>query len=308
MAISVSSGSNVIENKENPIRLRFPVKQDDYADARIRLTQALQTSLDLTIILELFFEEIQNLVPLQGMLYQHQAKDCEALVGREYKHRINYRLTTAHDDLGALTFSRPKRFREQDMVAIESVLSALICPLRNALQYRDAVQSALRDPLTSVGNRVALENALEREIQLAERHDQPLSMLVADIDFFKRINDQYGHACGDDVLKEIAQSIKAVTRLTDLTFRYGGEEFVVLLNKTDTEGAEVIAERIRKFVEKVCVETHRELIKSTISVGVSTLREGESGSDLFKRADAALYQAKHQGRNRVVCDSGVAKN
>jgi len=302
MAISVSTGNNAIKNKDNPVRLRFPIKQDDYADLRVRLAQALQTSLDLNIVLELFFENIQELVPLQGMLYRHAAKDFQTLIGRDYQQRVNYRLTTAHDDLGELTFMRSKRFREQDMMALESILSALVCPLRNALLYRDAVQTSLRDSLTGAGNRVALDNALEREIQLAERHKQPLSMLVMDIDFFKRTNDKYGHSSGDDVLKEVARSIQAVTRLTDLTFRYGGEEFVVLLNKTDPEGAAVIAERIRQFVERVRVETHRELIKSTISIGVSTLRANETGADLFKRADAALYRAKHNGRNQVVSD------
>ena len=299
MAISIGTGNNAIKAKENPVRLRFPIKQDDYAELRMRLTQALQTSLDLTIVLELFFEHIQELVQVQGIMFRHAAKDCQVLTGREYQQRVNYRLTTAHDDLGEITFSRSKRFREQDMVALESVLSALICPLRNALQYRDALQTALRDPLTGVGNRVALNNALEREIQLAERHQQPLSMLVLDIDHFKQINDRYGHSCGDDVLKEVARSIQAVTRLTDLTFRYGGEEFVVLLNKTDREGAEVIAERIRQFVENVRIETHRELIKSTLSVGCSTLKSSDAEGDLFKRADAALYQAKREGRNRI---------
>lgn len=302
MAISVSTGNNAVKSKDNPVRLRFPIKQDDYTELRVRLTQALQTSLDLNIVLELFFEHIQELVPLQGMLYRHAGKDCQALIGRDYQQKVNYRLTTAHDDLGELTFSRTKRFREQDMMALESVLSALVCPLRNALLYRDAVQTSLRDSLTGAGNRVALDNALEREIQLAERHKQPLSMLVMDIDFFKRINDEYGHASGDDVLKEVARSIQAVTRLTDLTFRYGGEEFVVLLNKTDPEGAAVIAERIRQFVERVRVETHRELIKSTISIGVATLQASENGQELFKRADAALYQAKNTGRNRVISD------
>ncbi len=299
MAISVSTGNNAVKNKDNPVRLRYPIKQDDYTELRVRLTQALQTSLDLNIVLELFFEHIQELVQVQGMFYRHTGKDCQTLIGRDYQQKVNYRLTTAHDDLGELTFSRTKRFREQDMMALESVLSALVCPLRNALLYRDAVQTSLRDSLTGAGNRVALDNALEREIQLAKRHNSPLSMLVIDIDFFKRINDEYGHASGDDVLREVARSIQAVTRLTDLTFRYGGEEFVVLLNKTDTEGAAVIAERTRKFVEKIRVETHREQIRSTISIGVATLQVDESGENFFKRADTALYQAKNTGRNKV---------
>ncbi|NIB41302.1 GGDEF domain-containing protein [Pseudomaricurvus alkylphenolicus] len=303
MAISVGTGNNAVSSKESTVRLRVPVKHEDlheqYAQSRARLTQALQTSLELTIVLEIFFEHIQKLVPIQGFHYGHPGKNCQLQLGRDGLHRLNYRLNTPKDNLGAITFSRGKRFTEVEMATLESVISTLVYPLRNALQYRDAVQSALRDPLTGTGNRVALEQTLERELSLAQRNCQPLSLLAIDIDHFKRVNDSHGHASGDEVLREVAQGIVAVTRQTDLTFRYGGEEFVVVLNKTDAEGARVIAERIRLFVEKLRVETHNELLQVTISIGVSSLQAEEEKNSLFQRADKALYNAKRNGRNRV---------
>jgi len=202
--------------------------------------------------------------------------------------------------LGEVTFSRRKRFSEAELSNIESLLGSLIFPLRNALKYRSAVQSALRDPLTGTGNRIALDNALAREKSLADRYDQPLSLLTIDIDHFKRINDNFGHSSGDEVLREVARGIVAVTRQTDMTFRFGGEEFVVLLNKTNPEGASVIAERIRHFIEKARVETNNELLQATVSIGVSTLRKDESTKMLFDRADQALYKAKAQGRNQII--------
>lgn len=304
MAILTGHNHHAAASKDDAIRLSFPVNQADVIEVRRTLTQSLQTSLDLNIVLELFFQQIQTLIPVNGLQYSNHQKDCQILVGSDDTHKLDYRLNAAQDELGDLVFSRNKRFNEHEMAVLESVLSTLVCPLRNALLYRDAVQSALRDPLTQVGNRVALDQALERELQLATRHKQPLSLLAIDIDHFKSINDRYGHGCGDDVIRQVAQSIQAVTRSTDLVFRYGGEEFVVLLNKTPPEGARVIAERIRQHVEKMRIESQGASITTTISLGISTL-DPESGSQsLFRQADAALYRAKHQGRNCVEAATG----
>lgn len=299
MGISVGTGSNAIKAKSNTIRLHYPINPDDFAEARNRLTQSLQTSLELDRLLGIFFDQIQELVTVQGIALNLPGNVGKVVVGHESPHRINYRMNTAQDNLGELTFCRNKRYSELEMSTIEGLISTLVYPLRNALQYREALQTAMRDSLTGVGNRIALDTALEREIQLAQRNQQPLSLLAIDIDHFKRINDKYGHTCGDDVLKEVALSIRAITRATDLTFRYGGEEFVVLLNKTDRDGAKVIAERIRQFVEQVRVETGKEQLKTTISIGCSTLQANESSRELFQRADEALYDAKNSGRNRI---------
>lgn len=300
MVTSVQSGQSAIELKEQPARLRIPAQRADNSELRERLSFLLQSSLNLDDILQIFFEQIQSIVTVRGLFYQHHTEGYQLQLGNNGAHSSSYRINTNDDVLGELVFSRGKRFSEQELATLEGLIGSLVYPLRNGLQYRTALQSALRDPLTGVGNRIALDNALDREIQLSERYDTPLSLLVIDLDFFKRINDTYGHSCGDDVLCEIARSIVAVTRQTDMTFRYGGEEFVVVLNKTDAEGAAAIAERIRKFVERVRIETHQELIQTTISIGTSTLEKGETQKDLFDRADRALYRAKEEGRNRVV--------
>ena len=299
MATLTGQNHNTATFKDDAIPLVFPALQDDVAEARRVLTQSLQTSLDLSIVLTLFFQQIQKLMPATWMKYQHRQKDCELMIGQDDTHKVDYRLNFAQDDLGDLIFSRNKRFNEHEMSVIESLLSTLICPLRNALLYRDAVQSALRDPLTQVGNRVALDQALERELQLASRHQQPLSLLAIDIDHFKVINDQYGHTCGDEVIREIARSIKSITRCTDLVFRYGGEEFIVLLNKTAIDGAHVIAERIRQHVASMQILSQGQTLSATVSIGISSLNLKKPEEPLFQQADKALYQAKHLGRNRV---------
>jgi diguanylate cyclase (GGDEF)-like protein len=160
---------------------------------------------------------------------------------------------------------------------------------------------ALLDPLTRLGNRAALDNALRRELQLAERHHYELSLLMIDVDHFKRINDEHGHGCGDEILQLIARTIENVCRETDISFRYGGEEFVVLLRKTGGSGARIIAERLRKEINNIALGKNGHAVKPTVSIGISTRESSQKEhiSDLFDRADKALYLAKSSGRNCV---------
>ncbi len=163
------------------------------------------------------------------------------------------------------------------------------------------MQLALLDPLTRLGNRAALDNALRRELQLAERHHYELSVLMVDVDHFKKINDQYGHSAGDQVLQEIASTIEAVCRESDISFRYGGEEFVVLLRKTSEMGARIIAERLRREINFLEIEKGTAKIRPSVSIGIGTRASGQKEhiNDLFERADKALYRAKQAGRNCV---------
>jgi diguanylate cyclase (GGDEF)-like protein len=171
--------------------------------------------------------------------------------------------------------------------------------MRNALLYRAATQSALRDPLTGAGNRIAMEQTLQREIEMSRRHLQPLSLLMLDIDHFKRVNDSHGHSAGDDVLKAIAATIKAQLRNVDMVFRYGGEEFLILLSNTSREAASMVGERLRYAAQAAEYYADGQLIELTVSLGCSTLLPGESADSLLRRADSALYVAKREGRNRL---------
>lgn len=308
MVTSVQSlHSPKILRTEGSVSHMLPQAQNDPNDTRQRLALALQMSLDIDDLLRTFFHHSRELIHYTGLEYHHELHHIAKQQGKNAVHSSNYRLQTADGNLGELTFSGSKRFRESDLAQIESLIGTLIYPLRNALLYHEALQTALTDPLTGTGNRVALDNAMHRELQLVERFGQDVSLLVIDIDHFKQVNDTYGHSVGDQVLKEIASTIKSISRTTDMTFRYGGEEFVVILSKTAANGAAIIAERIRQFVERLsvpCLKDENSInVRATISIGISTLHKGQSLTDFFDRADHALYQAKDQGRNRVVCAS-----
>jgi diguanylate cyclase (GGDEF)-like protein len=139
-----------------------------------------------------------------------------------------------------------------------------------------------------------------REINLSQRNDTPLAMLAIDIDFFKKVNDNFGHAFGDVVLKHMTECVKECTRTSDAMFRFGGEEFNLLLNNTDLSGAQELAERIRQHIEATACEHEGQSINITVSMGISTLNDSDTQASFFKRADIGLYQAKNNGRNQVV--------
>ncbi|NOH78871.1 GGDEF domain-containing protein [Vibrio sp. RE86] len=159
--------------------------------------------------------------------------------------------------------------------------------------------TSLKDELTKLYNRRALEEFVPKEVTRAFRFNHPLSVLLVDIDYFKQINDRYGHQVGDQVLREIGRILKVETFNNDFSFRYGGEEFLVVLPETDASQATVIAEKIKDVIERSSLlPTHKE--RCTASFGVSALKQSEHWESLIERADKALYCAKNTGRNRVV--------
>ncbi|MCY1287957.1 diguanylate cyclase (GGDEF) domain protein [compost metagenome] len=269
------------------------------AELRRQLALQLQTSLEVERIVSLFFDEVQRLVPLDALAYQHQSSDLRLEFGSRSSHSAGYRLSHEGEYLGELIFRRNQRFDEQELNQLESLLSSLLFPLRNALLYRAAIQSALRDPLTDTGNRIAMEQTLQREVDLARRNLQPLSVLMLDIDHFKRINDQYGHGTGDEVLKAVATTLKARLRNVDMVFRFGGEEFLVLLSGTCREAAALVGERLRLGILELQYLVQGHPLDLSISLGCATLLPAESVDSLLRRADNALYVAKREGRNRL---------
>jgi two-component system cell cycle response regulator len=174
-------------------------------------------------------------------------------------------------------------------------------------RLRDNVQAsiemAITDALTGLHNRRYMESHLATLAEQASSRGKPLALMILDIDYFKAINDTYGHDAGDDVLREFAVRIRKSIRGIDLACRYGGEEFVIVMPETDLHVAGMVAERLRRSIagEPFAVNKATKRIDVTISIGLSMLeRKGEAITDVLKRADTALYRAKHDGRNRVV--------
>jgi len=265
-----------------------------------RLTRRLQTTLDCSDIIHMFAQEVRTMVAFDQMT--HDASNQETIIIGEHSgtHSCQYNLSMDETDLGSITFSRKKRFIEEELAIIERLAGTLVFPLRNAKLYQAALKSALKDELTDFGNKRALTASLHREAELSIRHNTPLSIVMLDIDYFKSINDIYGHLAGDSILKDLAATIKKCARQSDLCFRFGGEEFLMILDNTDSQQALMVAERIRKTVADFSYLYNGKIIPLTISLGAATFVPSETLENFQSRADSALYEAKSKGRNRVV--------
>ena len=204
-------------------------------------------------------------------------------------------------------FEIPSNVLDEIQMNIQNIIESFDIPDDNKLEvikkinfmYTQTKQMSVTDPLTKLFNRRHFEVEFEREYKRANRYNNDLSIAIIDIDFFKKINDTYGHSCGDYVLKEVAYLMNKNFRQTDTLFRYGGEEFVVILTETPKETAHIPMERLRKLIENHTFKFHNQEIKVTISVGLNSKTDYTNASEMLDDADKALYNAKNSGRNKV---------
>ncbi len=264
----------------------------------VRLSGLLQTSLNVQTVLQLFLDSLAAAVPHAGAEFA-PPEGAAVSFGRRTAHPLPCVLQLGGECLGELRLFGRKPFSDAQTEQIHGLLTPLLYPLRNTLLYQRALAAAYVDALTGVRNRAAMDEALSREVELARRHGNPLSLLVLDLDRFKHINDAHGHAVGDAVLRDLARLLQRCIRGCDLLFRFGGEEFTVLLSNTPARGARRLGERLCEAVRSAPWHVHDLDLALTTSIGVATLRAGQDAAQLFHEADRALYVAKRTGRARV---------
>ena len=165
-------------------------------------------------------------------------------------------------------------------------------------QIEEEKQQTLRDVLTEIPNRLAYEERLNLELANFRRNQTPFTLVVWDIDFFKKVNDVYGHAAGDQVLKLVASLLNKNMRETDFIARYGGEEFVSILPATDIKSAQLVTDKLRGLIAISNFHFREERVNVSVSAGFAEIKDNEDGENLFIRADKALYKAKESGRNK----------
>jgi two-component system cell cycle response regulator len=214
------------------------------------------------------------------------------------------------EDLGSTngTFVNDERverrvLKDGDIVRVgEAVLKFLSGSNVEAAYHEEIYRMSIMDGLTGVHNKRFFVEFLEKEVARAHRHLQPLGLVMFDLDHFKKVNDTYGHLCGDHVLKEVCRRLKPRIRREDLLARYGGEEFACVLPDTQYHGVMAFAESLRMLVARESVKWEEHAIQVTISLGVSVMdaKSQVTGQDLIRKADERLYEAKRGGRNVVV--------
>ncbi len=201
----------------------------------------------------------------------------------------------------ALYDSLPNRFSERDVRVAEPFATQVAVSLENSRLFEELNKLAVFDSLTGLLNRRAFDKDAKKEFERARRYRRPLSLILFDIDNFKKVNDAHGHLVGDQVLRVLAETVRKTTRTTDLICRWGGEEFLILMPEQGHEQAVVTAERLRVEASNIRVVTETGHLSLTISLGVASLKRqaDETLEGLIGRADAAMYEAKAAGRNTV---------
>ena len=205
-----------------------------------------------------------------------------------------------------VTKSMENVLSEKEIGYLEQLTNQAATTISRANVYAEILKHATLDALTGFNNRRQLEERIKQEVSSAKRQKRNLCAIMTDIDFFKSVNDSYGHAAGDLVLKTVSQVIKQQLRDYDIAGRYGGEEFSIILPYTKLPEARMVAERLRKAVEntkidisKVNSDVSDKDISVTISLGITEYGDGDDEKTILQKADKALYKAKESGRNRA---------
>ena len=314
---------NIILNEQSKINVEFH-------DSMKNIAKIIETQYELNYIVPLIGEMLDRFIS-DHLIYVFLKQDKEyKLVWpkackderiyetlKQLTPETNY-ILTSDDKIGAFPLtsdgeitgcivarSTLDKLSKRDISYLEQLTRQSAITINRANTYSKVLQYATLDALTNLNNRRQFEVRLKQEIATTKRQKNPLCAMMVDIDFFKKVNDTYGHASGDAVLRTVASIIKEHLRESDIPSRYGGEEFAVLLPYTHIEEAKIVGERLRKAVETTPIPIDKKNINVTISMGLAEFSPQETGEDLFKRADSALYEAKESGRNRVCVDLSV---
>ncbi len=264
------------------------------------LLWALQQSLDPVELLALFSRCLARHVPIEGLGLTYP--EGAAQTGDGGVHVSDWPLVTRGAEVAVLHVHSGLPLTRPELAVLREATALLAQPINNALSCERLRRHAQEDALTGLFNRATLMKMLPREVALAEREGTPLAVLMLDLDHFKVINDTHGHGQGDRALALLGSVLHTTLRRSDLAFRYGGEEFVVVLPDTHVEGATLAARRIAARLRE---QAERELgFAITASIGIAAMPvPGERACDaerLLTRADRALYLAKSQGRDRTL--------
>jgi diguanylate cyclase (GGDEF)-like protein len=293
----------------NQLQARLGELEDERGrlrDAVTRFGEALAATHDVGTLLSVIVEAAVEATNASGArLVADDGRLIETGSFEADGERLQFPLTAGRSTFGTLTLVGRGFDAEQRMTA-NSLASHAAIALENARLHRVVERQALVDGLTGIANRRQCEDALAQEIARAERLGTQFTLVLADLDDFKNVNDVHGHPVGDDVLREFAAVLRATLRESDLAGRWGGEEFLLLLSGTDVAGGAQLAERVRSaLAERSFLGRDGEVVFVTCSFGVAQHRGGGDERDLFAAADRALYRAKREGKNRVETDAPV---
>ena len=262
------------------------------------------------LILKTNIRELEGLATLSDEIlkkdsethyFEYSTRDGDVTLSARYFPDLDWYLIVEQDQTKALASARNSLAGNIAIGILVTLLVIGLVVIVLNLFISKLEEMASRDELTGLYNRRKMDELLLREVAFAKRYGDPLSLMILDVDYFKSVNDTFGHHAGDKYLVHLAEVLRNEVRLVDFVGRWGGEEFIILLPKTQAEEAKELAERLRRAVEVIQLESGHNLISRTVSIGITCAHLAEMDEDeIIRQADEAMYRAKHGGGNQVV--------
>ena len=287
MVVSIQSIEKSQQNRRNSAELHNQTSLSVLEENKLQLITCLQSTLDLEQMLCKFLDSLNDFVKIDGIYYQEDERDVKLKLGKQSGHSCGYRLINSEANYGELVFTRSKRFSESELEQIEGFVILLLVPIGNALKYKDAVEMAIEQPVTNIGDKELLKHSLAREIELAKRHNHSLSLLTL---HFECSNQKKTTKLPANIVSTIKKVIYEVSRGTDRLFRIGGKEFRLIMHN-NASGADVIARRIERSLRNAFKKDVGYGL--VVSTGYSTLTGTDSVKSLEERAKNQMLRTKN---------------
>lgn len=274
-------------SKFNAFTLSQPSEQQ--SQRNLALLEQLQTTLDVKEMIDIFATEVAKYIDFSGIYFKHADVSATARGSRQAKAERQFELKINDQYFALLTYTLNMPISIQNYKILTELHQLLIKPLHNAVKYHQAMQLAMQDSLTKLGNRRSFDESIQRAMAQATRRHARVGLILSDLNKFKAINDTFGHAIGDNVLVQFSIALRKSVRNADTVFRFGGDEFAIIVVDASEQSLVAIEHRIYHAMAQDALLTKYNV---TSSLGLTFMNKADSASSFFKRADKALYSQK----------------
>ena len=262
---------------------------EQQSQRNLALLEQLQTTLDVKQLINIFAIEVAKYLDFSGLYFKHADISATARGSRQAKSERQFELKLNGQFFGIITYAVNMPISIANFKVLTELHDLLINPLNNAVQYHQAMQLAMQDSLTQLGNRRSFDEQIKRTMAQASRRHTRAGLILSDLNKFKAINDNYGHDIGDNVLIQFAEALRQSVRDTDSVFRFGGDEFAIIVADATEQSLAVIEQRIYHAISRDALLAKYNV---TSSLGLAFMNRADNATSFFKRADNALYSQK----------------
>ncbi|PCI55119.1 MAG: GGDEF domain-containing protein [Gammaproteobacteria bacterium] len=289
---------NILDNPTSSFHAFNALKDtsNEYSKNHSSLLEQLQTTLDLGKLLDIIAMESARYINFCGLYFKTQTVSKTLRGSRKAKHERQFELKINDEFIGTLSYGINNPISMIHYKDLQRIHQIILYPLKNALQYHQAMQLAMHDGLTGLGNRRYFDEQLKRAMHNANRHHTQIGLVLGDLNKFKAINDTYGHSIGDQVLKQFANILRACIRDSDSVFRFGGDEFAIIVENASENALDIIQSRIDSALK---VNVLLAKYQVGCSLGTTFMNRADNEQSLFERADQALYRQKMNMSQRL---------